>query len=52
MPKAKQYADADFLLNAETMMPKPSEITSDNYARISDSLNSYWAGQMILIRAL
>jgi hypothetical protein len=48
MPKAKQYADADFLLNAETMMPKPSEITSDNYARISDSLNSYWAGQKVV----
>lgn len=48
MPKAKQYADADFMLNLKTMMPASSSITESNVGDISNNLIMYWKGQPIV----
>jgi hypothetical protein len=48
MTNAKQYADADFMLNLKTLMPVPSSIGPDNVGDISNNLVMYWKGQPIV----
>ena len=48
MPNARQYADADFMLNLKTLMPASSSIGADNVGDISNNLLMYWQGQPIV----